>query len=158
MLEKLGRTHKIYRAMPDNASNMITAYQFGLVVDDDGDDQVNQSDSSGSEEYSFSTETTEKSSFAIGRTSTDLTSALSEESIDLGETAARLSCFAHSLQLVIRDGLSSMPYLSKTLAKCSELSRKSHKSTKVADLVDDLDKRISRSNVTPWNSEYLLVR
>ena len=156
MLEKLGITHKIYRVITDNASNMIKAYQFGLVVDDE--DQQDQEDSSRSEEYSFDTNTTEKSSFDIGWTLTDLTSDMNEELVEMGQANGRLSCFAHSLQLVIRDGLKSVPYLSKTLAKCKELSKKSHKSTKVADLLDDLDKRLSRSNITRWNSEYLLVR
>ena len=70
----------------------------------------------------------------------------------------RLSCFAQSLKLVIHDGLKNVLYLSKTLNKCKELSRKSHKSSKVAHILDDVDKRLSRSNVTRWNSEYLLVR
>ena len=70
----------------------------------------------------------------------------------------RLSCFAQSLQLIIHDGLKNVPYLFKALNKCEELSRKSHKSSKVADILDDVDKRLSQPNVTRWNSEYLLVR
>lgn len=83
---------------------------------------------------------------------------MNEESVGLNETKPRLSCSFHSLQLAIRDGLENVPHLSKTLSKCEKLSRKSHKSTKAADLLDDVDKRLSRSNITRWNSEYLLVR
>ena len=52
----------------------------------------------------------------------------------------RLSCFAHSLQLAIRDGLKDTSYIFKSLSKCVILARKSHKSTKVADLLDDIGK------------------
>ncbi len=74
------------------------------------------------------------------------------------EVAMRLSCFAHSLQLAIRDGLRNTPYLSKSLSKCIKLARRSHKSTKIADLLDDIGKSINRSNVTRWSSEYLLIK
>ena len=62
------------------------------------------------------------------------------------------------MQLAIRDGLSNVPYLSKTFAKCKQLSQKSHKSTKVADILDNVDKRLNRSNTTRWSSEYVLIR
>ena len=158
MLEKFRITDKIYRIITDNASNMIKAYRFGLIVDDDDDDQQNQSDSNCSEEYPFDTSTSEKSSFDIEWAMTDPANDMNDESVGLNETKPRLSCFVHSLQLAIRDGLKSVPHLSKTLSKCKKLSRKSHKSTKVADLLDDVDKRLSRSNITRRNSEYLLVR
>ena len=76
----------------------------------------------------------------------------------LVQSLIRLSCFAHSLQLAIRDGLKDVPYLSNTLVKCKKLSKKSHKSTKIADLLEDVDKKLKRSNVTRWNSEFLLIK
>ncbi|CAF4956511.1 unnamed protein product [Rotaria magnacalcarata] len=74
------------------------------------------------------------------------------------DPAKRLSCFAHSLQLTIRDGLKYTPYLSKSLSKCIKLARRSHKSTKVADILDDIGKTINKSNMTRWSSEYLLIK
>ena len=53
---------------------MIKAYQFGLVVDDE-----DQEDSNRSEEYSFETNITEKSSFDIGWALTDLRSDMNEQ-------------------------------------------------------------------------------
>ena len=70
----------------------------------------------------------------------------------------RLSCFAHSVQLCVRDGLKNVPHMGKVLSKCQLLAKISHKSSKIADLLDEIDKRINKMNITRWNSEYLLVK
>ena len=67
-----------------------------------------------------------------------LTDPIEEETEDLcgvEETKLPLSCIAHSLQLAIRGGLSNISYLSKTLAKYKQLSKKSHKSTGITDII-----------------------
>ena len=89
---------------------------------------------------------------------TDPIDNIDEDPSEQTQKPIRLSCFAHSLQLAIRDGLKDVPYLSKTLVKCKKLSKKSHKSTKIADLLEDVDKKLKRSNVTRWNSEFLLIK
>ncbi|CAF1473290.1 unnamed protein product [Adineta ricciae] len=73
--------------------------------------------------------------------------------IDLG-----LSCFAHTLQLSVKDGLQKASHVPKVLAKCQALAKFSHKSTKIADTLDQLNKHMNKSNVTRWNSEYLLIK
>jgi hypothetical protein len=70
----------------------------------------------------------------------------------------RLPCFLHSLQLCIREGLKNSTYIPKVLKKCQTFSKISHKSSKIADALDDLNKRINRMNVTRWNSEFLLIK
>lgn len=70
----------------------------------------------------------------------------------------RLSCFLHSLQLCVRDGVHNASYISKVLEKCRTLSKVSHKSNKIADLFDQMNKSISKANVTRWNSEYMLIK
>jgi len=70
----------------------------------------------------------------------------------------RLSCFAHSLQLCIRDGLKNAAYIPKLLAKCQALAKFSHKSSKMADLLDQLNTHIHKMNLTRWNSEYMLIK
>lgn len=64
----------------------------------------------------------------------------------------------HSLQLCVRDGLKNTPFIAKLLVKCQSLSKISHKSTKMTDVLDQMDRHISRSNMTRWNSEYLLIK
>jgi hypothetical protein len=75
-----------------------------------------------------------------------------------GSPSVRLSCFAHTMQLCIRDGLKNASYMAKVLGKCHALAKFSHKSSKIADLLDTLNKHINKANVTRWNSEYLLIK
>ncbi|CAF4977749.1 unnamed protein product [Rotaria sp. Silwood1] len=70
----------------------------------------------------------------------------------------RLSCFLHSLQLCVRDGMQNASYTSKVLDKCRILSKLSHKSSKIADALDQLNKSITKTNVTRWNSDYMLIK
>ncbi|CAF3424066.1 unnamed protein product [Rotaria sp. Silwood2] len=71
---------------------------------------------------------------------------------DEGVPAFRLSCFLHSLRLCVRDGMQNASYTSKVLNKCRILSKFSHKSSKMADALDQLNKSISKTNVTRWNN------
>ncbi|CAF1652583.1 unnamed protein product [Adineta ricciae] len=77
---------------------------------------------------------------------------------DQNALALRLSCLAHTLQLSIRDGLKKASHAPEVLVKCQALAKFSHKSTKIADMLDQLNKHINKSNVTRWNSEYLLIK
>lgn len=70
----------------------------------------------------------------------------------------RMPCFAHTLQLVIRDGLEKISHISKVMEKCQNLARCAHKSTKIADLLDQLNRHIERPTVTRWNSDYMLLK
>ena len=70
----------------------------------------------------------------------------------------RLSCFAHTLQLCVRDGLKNAPHVSKLLGKCQTIAKYSHKSSKIADLLEQLNRSIHKMNLTRWNSEYLLIK
>ena len=44
-----------------------------------------------------------------------------------GLSTVRLSCFAHTVQLCVSDGLKNSFYMSKVLSKCKLLSKFSHK-------------------------------
>jgi hypothetical protein len=70
----------------------------------------------------------------------------------------RLSCFIHSLQLSVRDGLKNASYVPKVLKKCQALAKFSHKSPKVVELLEELNKHINKMTITQWNSEFLLIK
>ena len=70
----------------------------------------------------------------------------------------RLSCFAHTIQLCVRDGLKNISYVSRVLEKCQTLAKCSQKSSKMADLLDELNKHVNKMNITRWNSEYMLIK
>lgn len=51
-----------------------------------------------------------------------------------------------------------MPEISKVLGKCHLFTQCADKSTKIADLLDNLEKHLERATVTRWNSEFILVK
>jgi len=135
---------------------MLKAYKFGLTVNENDYTNENDENEQGDVSINFGDDNDFSLSgewILIGWCETDTDSGNKDD-----EVAMRLSCFAHSLQLAIRDGLRDTPYLSKSLSKCIKLARRSHKSSKIADLLDDIGKSINRSNVTRWSSEYLLIK
>ena len=73
-------------------------------------------------------------------------------------SSIRLSCFAHTLQLCIRDGFQDLPHISKILEKCRILAKLSSQSTKLADILEELNRHINKMNMTRWNSEYMLMK
>ena len=80
------------------------------------------------------------------------------QSVDDDSPIVRLSCFIHSIQLCVRDGLKDDLVMLKALNKCQILAKFSHKSSKAADLLEEMNKNITNMNVTRWNSEFLLVK
>lgn len=140
---------------------MIKAYKFGLIVDSidhTSQDDNNQLDDFNSIEYNDKDNDNDISDILNEWILTDWCKTNHNLTDPPDNAGKRLSCFAHSLQLVIRDGLKGIPYISKSLSKCITLARRAHKSTKIADLLDDIGKTINRSNVTRWCSEYLLIK
>ena len=81
-----------------------------------------------------------------------------ERDEESNHSSMRLSCFAHTMQLCIRDGLKKVPYIPKVLGKCQVLAKAAHKSSKLSDLLESLNKHIIKANRTRWNSEYLLCK
>lgn len=176
----------MYRIITDNAACMLKAYKFGLAVNENDHDfttikkydNIQQKAADISSEFSSSGSSNHNNNDHDNDDDNDASLDLSSEWIlvdwcgsgdddDISITdssdkkdniAIRLSCFAHSLQLTIRDGLKNSPYLVKSLSKCIKLARRCHKSTKIADLLDDIGKAISQPNVTRWSSEYLLIK
>ncbi|KAK9952779.1 hypothetical protein ABG768_018586 [Culter alburnus] len=73
----------------------------------------------------------------------------------------RLSCFAHSLQLVINDGMEEVRAISRTIAKTSRFTTLLHSSSQFRDKFEvmfDTNKTVSAANITHWNSTFKQVR
>ncbi|CAF5109689.1 unnamed protein product, partial [Rotaria magnacalcarata] len=133
---------------------MIKAYKFGLSIDTEN------------------VEIDEKNQFVIENDlmiedfeehfEPDNLQMVNMSSSDFDEyedsSSVRLSCFAHTLQLCIRDGLKNVPYISKVLGKCQILGKCSNQSSKIANALEELNKHISKMNITRWNSEYMLMK
>ncbi len=70
--------------------------------------------------------------------------------------AKRIPCFAHSIQLVVRDGLAALNTMRSPLAKCSKLANLVHQSPlfKSAFEASFKDRSIPATNDTRWNSTF----
>ena len=96
------------------------------------------------------------------QSSEDFLSLNSELEADVRESfdtyaKTRISCFAHSLQLVIRDGLAEALALSKPVAKASRLSSLLHKSIVFKERFEakfGSNRSIPAVIVTRWNSTF----
>ena len=68
------------------------------------------------------------------------------------------SCFAHTLQLVVEDGMKDIgSSLQKVIVKASDIVSHVKKSVHVSEFLEDY-KRVQASNVTRWNSEIKMIR
>jgi hypothetical protein len=124
---------KVQYVVTDNASNMIKAIS---VLFDDGD-QYRLDDNS----------------------DPSLWEDVEGDEVDivLSNMGIRLSCFAHSLQLVVRDGLSSVGVIRSALAKCSKLANLLHQSPLFRSAFESgmgSGRSIPATNDTRWNSTY----
>ncbi|CAF2562524.1 unnamed protein product [Rotaria sp. Silwood2] len=156
ILDRFNIKEKVYKIVTDNASSMIKAYKFGLTADDeinDNDRGMNLMSNANTmlNEYDEDIDINSLQFIDIQHNEDDVIGY--DDCPDV-----RLSCFAHTLQLSIRDGLKNAPYVPKLLGKCQALAKFSHKSSKMADLLDQLNKNINKMNLTRWNSEYFLIK
>ncbi|CAF4804796.1 unnamed protein product [Rotaria socialis] len=156
ILDRYNLKEKVYKIVTDNASSMIKAYKFGLPVDDEvyDDDsnkiKSNSSANSGCDDNDDDIDINDLEFMNI---------AFADDYEDIENPSdLRLSCFIHSLQLSVRDGLKNAPYVPKLLKKCQTLAKFSHKSSKVAELLEELNKHIHKMTITRWNSEFLLIK
>ena len=68
------------------------------------------------------------------------------------------SCFAHTLQLVVKDGMKDIgSSLQKVIAKASNIVSHVKKSVHTSEFLEDY-KRVQASNITCWNSEVKMIR
>ncbi|CAF2863964.1 unnamed protein product [Rotaria sp. Silwood2] len=157
VLDNLKLKEKVFRIITDNASSMIKAYKFGLIVND-VDNIVQDANKQQQADNFIKLYDDDNSNLLKEWILVDWYENIND-SFDKNDTIPkRLSCFAHSIQLVIRDGLKDAPYLSNSLSKCIKLAQRSYKSTRIADMLDDMGKTINRPNITRWSSEYLLIK
>ena len=67
------------------------------------------------------------------------------------------ACFAHVLQLVIKDGMAKAGQINGVIKRCSNLVSFVRRSTVAADVLKD-EIRLQADNVTRWNSQLKMIR
>uniref|UniRef100_A0A1X7VAT2 HAT C-terminal dimerisation domain-containing protein n=1 Tax=Amphimedon queenslandica TaxID=400682 RepID=A0A1X7VAT2_AMPQE len=133
---------KIFKAITDNASNMKKAFQpislpgFVLVDSDESEDEDDDSESLG-----ISIEECEE-----------------QDQLDVLDNLERISCFAHTLQLCIKDGITASRQVTKAIAKVAHIVNHVKKSTKATEKLESLFKKtLISKNETRWNSQLKMV-
>ena len=81
--------------------------------------------------------------------------SISTSSLD-GFSFERHACFAHTLQLVIKDGLARAGQLNSVIKRCSKLVSFVRKSTVATDILEG-EKRLQCDNATRWNSQLQMI-
>ena len=72
-------------------------------------------------------------------------------------TIEHQACFAHTLQLVVKDGLAKVGKIGVAIKKCSNLVSFVRKSTMAADVLQH-ETKLQTSNTTRWNSQLKMIR
>ena len=133
---------KVTSVISDNASNMVKAFDFSIP--------------------GFSTD--RKQILDDGKENCDTDSEADsdqEESSDLISEECfpkHLRCYAHSLQLVIKDGLIDCgPHLKKVITKASNIVGHVRKSIHASELLEN-ETSLQAANATRWNSQLHMIR
>ena len=139
-------TDKIFQIVTDNASNMRKAFPTlpGFELEDIDSDS--ESESSGAEEVDEDNDVVDLSS-------------MNEIETNSGKVYHRLSCFAHTIQLSVKDGINECRSLTNSLKKASRIVSHFHKSTIDTESLENVfDKVLIAKNETRWNSQLMMVR
>ncbi len=72
-------------------------------------------------------------------------------------SSQHVPCFAHVLQLVIKDGFKQAPGIIKVLNRVSAIVSHVRKSTLSSEILES-EKRLAAANATRWNSQLIMIR
>ena len=151
---------KLVRLITDNASNNVKAFQNLIIpgfesyftCDDDGEEGESDIDPDGffdddESDYDGSVTMDDGSNLSESiKTSFDNITSCNE--------SLRIPCFAHTIQLVVRDGLKEASSLKPALVKVSKIAKLSRTSTTFAEKLEKIGKSIPAANKTRWNSQF----
>ncbi|XP_048084331.1 uncharacterized protein LOC125284431 [Alosa alosa] len=133
ILEEYGIAQKVCYIITDNAANMKCAFKVQMPLQQASDTE--SEDDLDDEELWEDT----------------------DEDTELGLSGERLSCFAHSLQLVVSDGMKEVKSISLAIAKASRFSTLLHTSSAFKDTFESTcgtTKTVPAANNTRWNSTF----
>ncbi|CAF2007788.1 unnamed protein product [Rotaria magnacalcarata] len=166
--------NKVIPILTDSAANNISAFQDMIIlssfeqyfvqddldeINDDDDTDADIKDGEMSDEYEYPLDfssTTATSTQAIHLTLEDLIQESFNRLME-GNEVFRLPCFAHTLQLVVNNGLKEAETILGALEKVSAIAKLAHTSTKFAEKLDLMKVLIPRAIITRWNSQFMCI-
>ncbi|CAF4508511.1 unnamed protein product, partial [Didymodactylos carnosus] len=154
---------KLVRIVTDNASNNTAAFDnirlpgFDEYFNEDGD--VHDSDDEEDNQQSnhkdeLTKDKSEKNSSIDDLPDNDFSYFAN---ISTNEHL-RIPCFAHTLQLVVHDGLNNSKSSTTALAKVAAIAKFSHKSSIFTDRLENIKLSIPTANETRWNSQFYTLK
>jgi hypothetical protein len=145
--------HKVHYVVSNNASNMKKALNF--VFFSSGPRGTKDSCLNSGSNSANANLSTEDDDALMDDAS--LYEDLPGDEIDNSIIGERVPCFAHSLQLVIRDGLQKVSVSRLAVAKCCKVANLTHQSAKFRhafEVAFGTGRAVSSSNDTRWNSVF----
>lgn len=144
---------KVHHVVSDNASNMKKALSFVFASGPRGTmDSWLLSDCNNSTDINLSTEDDDS---LVDDPS--LFENLPDDEIDNSIIGERVPCFAHTLQLVIRDGLQKVTVSRSAVPKSCKIANLTHQSAKFRqafEMAFGSGRAVPSSNDTRWNSVF----
>ena len=136
-LASFNLANKVSCVVTDNASNMLKTFEMPIPG------------------YSFETVHSEDSSDDEDDENTN-DNPDTQEHFD--HLSFHLPCYAHTLQLVVRDGINKEnQHLKNVVSKASQIINHIRKSINASEILED-EKRVQAQNVTRWNSQLIMIR
>ena len=133
-------SEKVRNVITDNAANMKKAFNFSLpgfpdsLVDEKSENESGDESDSESENDDFNVELPDDNFPTLGH------------------------CFAHTLQLVVKDGLKQTGSSLKTvISKVGNIVKFVRKSVNASDIIEN-ENRLQSDNATRWNSQIIMIR
>ncbi|CAF3089987.1 unnamed protein product [Rotaria socialis] len=155
---------KLVRLVTDNAANNIKAFENLIIPgfehyfdNEDNDEAESDVDLDG---YSDDDDDGDKSyNQVINNNETHIIESIkySFDNVTANSDALRIPCFAHTIQLVVNDGLKQTSSIETALVKVSKIAKLSHTSISFAEKLEHIGKSIPRANKTRWNSQFNTV-
>jgi hypothetical protein len=169
IINKFGIKDKVIRLVTDNGSNNICAFK-DLVIpgfeeyfmhDDNDDTNEEGSDMNSDDGLIVSDEYEYSPNICSTATTYSTTTELTQEdlikdsfrSLLENNEVFRIPCFAHTIQLVVKDGLKATNSILSSLEKVSAIAKLSHTNTKFAEKLDLMKVVIPRAVIIRWNSQ-----
>ena len=128
-------TEKVRHIVTDTASNMVKAFKlpgFQNEEDEEDDEEVEEDDSGTDDEVESGT-------------------------VFDSLPAEHHGCFAHILQLVVKDGFKNASQIERIVNKCSKIVSKVRRSTISTEALGNC-KALQPCNATRWNSQLKMLR
>ncbi|CAF1482350.1 unnamed protein product [Rotaria magnacalcarata] len=157
---------KLVRLVTDNAANNIKAFEnliipgfehYFNIEDDDNDEIESDIDLDG---FSDDDDAKEESYHqVIHDNAINIIESIkhSFDNVAANSESLRIPCFAHTIQLVVNDGLKQISSIQSALVKVSKIAKLSHTSTIFAEKLEHIGKSIPKANKTRWNSQFSTV-